>query len=452
MSSLLSLKLTNQLLAQSSTPVVDDYKGLVCVFLLGGLDSYNLLLPGDAGYDNYLDTRGILGIPRDVDTDTMNLRKIVDTSLSQDFHVNPNTLGIKQMFDDGDLSFIANVGSLVEPTTREQYLDGSVALPYGLFSHNDQIEQWQVSYSTSKVSSYSGTGWAGRILDILNDTANPNATISPAMAPYGANLTLVGRTVAPFLTNGGADALDMYKSDTLIQMGMDATLEAEYASVLQAHHNYIRKESLAQSEEVEAIEQNTVISTVFPTSSIGKQLLQIAKYIKANKENVDGNGVPINKRQTFFAGQTGYDTHGGGLDVVGTQLLELNEALTAFNAAMKEIGAHDEIVTYTATDFGRTLTPNSAGSDHAWGGNTMVMGGAVTGGRVFGEYPEIVLDTSTDLGRGRQLPTTSVDQLHASLAHWFGIGNNSDMETVVPNIRNFWSATDTEYPIPGIFG
>jgi len=406
MSSILSLRMTNQLLAQSSVnPAITGYKGLVCVFLYGGIDSFNLLLPGVDGYQEYLDTRGIVGIPQE----DMLSRQIIDNTLSQDFHLNPNALGIKSLYDAGDLSFVSNVGSLVAPTTLAEYNNQSVALPYGRFSHNDQIEQWQVSFATSKASSVAGTGWAGRVLDVLNSTANAGATISPSLSPYGANITQVGRTSSPFLTNGGVDSLDLYAdSDNLVHKAMNATLETEYSSVLQSHHNFIRQEAIDQSRELEEVEQNTVINTEFPDSSLGDQLKQIAKYIKANKDKVDGNGELLTKRQTFFAGQTGYDTHS-------------------------------------------SLTPNSSGTDHAWGGNQMVMGGPVSGGRVFGTYPEIALNTSTDVGRGRQLPTTSIDQLHASLAHWFGIGNNSDMETILPNIRNFWSATNTQYPIPGLF-
>lgn len=460
MSSLLSLRMTNQLMAQnSSTP--NDYKALVCIYMFGGLDSYNLLLPGTSGYDQYLNTRGELSIAKESDLNLMELRKIIDNidgTTSQDFHLNPSALGIKDLFDSNQLSFITNVGSLTQPTDMNAYLAGN-NLPYGLFSHNDQVEQWQVSYSTSKTSTFSGTGWMGRMLDVLNDTANASATISPNLSPYGANIAQVGNTTTPFLTNDGVDSLDLYAdSDSLVHLGMDATLETQYANVLQAHHNFIRQEAIDQSADLEAIEQNTVINTEFPTSSVGQQLLQIAKYIKANKDTATNNsdGLPDAKRQTFFAGQTGFDTHGGGIETVTSLIQTMNDAIVAFNAAMIEIGAHDEVVSYTASDFGRSLTPNSAGTDHAWGGNQMVIGGPVNGGHVFGQYPDIALGTNTDVGRGRQLPTISVDELHASLAYWFGIDSSNDLQAVVPNIGNYWSIpagtfTPADYPIPNLF-
>ena len=441
MSSLLSLQMTNKLFAQRTAGSITDYKALVCVFLFGGNDSYNLLTPAGDQYSEYAETRGILSIP---ETDLLS---ITDATISRDFGLSPIVTDLQTMYNEGDLSFVSNVGSLVEPTTIEQFRNKSTALPYGLFSHNDQVQQWQVSYSTDKTSDVAGTGWAGRILDIINDAANNNATTSVNLSPYGANITQVGKSIAPFVTKGGADALDLYTSDTLIKDGIDATLESQYNSILQAHHNYVREQAMEESFALEEIEKNTVINTVFPESSLGQQLLQVAKYIKAN----NGTNGPIAKRQSFFVGQTGYDTHGGGLDVHYNLMTTLNAALSAFNAALKEIGFHDEVVTYTASDFGRTFTPNSAGTDHGWGGNQMVMGGPVSGGRVFGSYPDIALNTSTDVGKGRQLPTTSVDELHASLAYWYGVENNSEMEEVVPNIRNYWNSSETEYPIPGLF-
>lgn len=438
MSSILNLKMTNKLFAARAPGSITDYKGLVCVFLFGGNDSFSTLAPGVGDFSSYLNTRGILGIAQ------TNMHQIFDGST--DYHLSNSLDGVQSMYDNNELSFVANVGTLVQPTSLTEYNSGGVALPYGRFSHNDQIQQWQTSVSFSKTSSFAGTGWGGRMVDVLNDAANNNATTSVSLAPYGANTTQIGNVTTPFPTNGGVDALDLYDTDSLIRGGMDATLETQYASVLQSHHNYIREDALEQSMILEDIEQNTEIATDFPDSSLGQQLLQVAKYIKSQ-----GVGGLNANRQTFFVGQTGYDTHSGGIDTHNNLMSTLNDALVAFNAALKEIGYHDRVVTYTASDFGRSLTPNSVGSDHGWGGNQMVMGGPVNGGKVFGSYPDIALDTSTDVGRGRQLPTTSVDELHASLAYWFGVENNDEMETVVPNIRNFWSENSTDYPINGLF-
>ncbi|MFC5051697.1 DUF1501 domain-containing protein [Rubritalea spongiae] len=439
MSSILSLKMTNKLFAARATGSITDYKGLVCLFMFGGNDSFNMLTPGVDGYSDYLDTRGILGISQ------AEMHQIFDGS--QDYHLSPNMGSVKTLFDNEELSFIANVGTLIQPTSLAEYNAGSVSLPYGRFSHNDQIEQWQTSISLSKTTPFAGTGWAGRMIDVLNDAANNNATTSVSLSPYGANTTQVGKLSSPFNTYKGVDSLDLYDTDSLVKGGMDATLEMQYASVLHAHHNYIREDALEQSALLEDIEQNTVIATAFPDSGLGQQLLQVAKYIKAQgPEGLNAN------RQTFFVGQGGFDTHGGGIEAHNGLMASVSAALMAFNEAMKEIGYHDRVVTYTASDFGRTLVPNSAGSDHGWGGNQMVMGGPVNGGKVFGQYPSILTETTTDVGRGRQLPTTSVDEFYASLAYWFGVENNSEMEEVVPNIRNFWTAGSSDIPISGLFG
>ncbi|MGJ8676602.1 MAG: DUF1501 domain-containing protein [Akkermansiaceae bacterium] len=447
MSSILSLKMTNKLMAARTSGSITDYKGLVCIFLFGGNDSFNMLAPGSSGYSDYLSTRGVLGIPQE------DMHSITDGSNT--YNLNPSFSGIQSLFSDAnldgskDLSFITNIGTLVEPTSIAQYNNQSVILPYGRFSHSDQLLQWQTSISDTNNGPFTGTGWGGRMVDILNDAANNNATVSVSLAPYGANTFQIGSVTAPFNTSGGVDALELYSgenSNNLVRGAMDASLELQYASVLHSHHNYIREDALEQSELLESIEQNTEVATEFPDSSLGQQLLQIAKYIKSH--GVDGLNA---NRQTFFAGQTGFDTHGGGIDAHNSLMTTLNDALVAFNAALKEIGYHDRVVTYTASDFGRTLTPNNVGTDHGWGGNQIIMGGPVSGGKVFGSYPDIALDTVTDVGRGRQLPTTSVDELNASLAHWFGVENSDEMLNVVPNIRNFWGADDEGYPIAGLF-
>jgi len=438
MSSVMSLKMFNKVIAARAAGSITDYKGLVCVFLFGGNDSYNMLMPGTDDFANYTNTRGIISLGQG---DSYPI-----TDGDQDYHLNPRCQGLQTMYNAGDLSFISNVGTLVQPTTLAQYNAGNVGLPYGLFSHIHQLTQWQTSISDTANGPLAGTGWLGRTLDILNDAANNNATANVNLAPYGANTAQIGRTIAPFLTEGGVDALDLYGTDTVVREAMNATLETQYASVLQAHHNYIRQDAIDQSTILEEIENTTTINTNFPTTDLGKQLLQVAKFIKAQ-----GPSALNANRQTFFVGQTGFDTHGQGSSSHNTLMAILTDALTAFNNAMKEIGYHDQVVTYTASDFGRTLVPNSVGTDHGWGGNQIVMGGPVTGGRVFGEYPSMILDSDYDVGRGRQIPTTSVDELNASLASWFGVNNDAEMESIIPNIRNFWNSGSTEVPITGLF-
>ncbi|MFC5050589.1 DUF1501 domain-containing protein [Rubritalea spongiae] len=440
LSSIISLKMVNQVFAARPSGSITDYKGLVCIFFHGGNDSFNMLTPGlGSAWDNYVATRGNLALPQ------AEMHRIVDSVSGQDYHVHRRMEGVKNLFDDGDLSFVANVGTLVEPTTLSQMQNSSVKLPYGLYSHNDQQKQWQTSISDTRSGSV--TGWGGRMLEILNDAANNNATAAVNLSPSGSNLFQDSGSSIPFSIKGGVNSLDLYKSNSSIKDAVDSDLEKAYSTVLQNHHEHVRARSIEQTELLETIADNTDIATPFPNTYLGKQLRQVAIYIKA--QGVDGLNA---NRQTFFCSQGGFDLHGEGLDAHNNLLQSVSDALVAFNAALKEIGYHDKVVTYTASDFGRSLTTNGGGTDHGWGGNQIVMGGPVSGGQVFGDYPTLALGTMTDTGRGRQLPTTSVDELHASLAYWYGIENNNEMELVVPNIRNFWTSGSTQTPIAGMFG
>ncbi len=434
MSSLLSLSMTNKLLAARSSGSITDYKGLVCVFLFGGNDSVNMLAPGRQGYADYLATRGELGIP------TSDMYRIKDGS--DEYHLTKNMPGVHSMYNNGEVSFVANLGTLVQPTTLADYKKRSVALPYGQFSHSDQQKQWQTSISGER----GGLGWGGRMLDILNDGANNNATASVSLSPWGPNSLQVGGNTSPLDLKGGAKT---FSHKDLWRKGLDSSLEQQYESVLQSHYNHQRHRTIEEGEFFEKIESETEFATEFPQTGLGKQLKQVAQYIKNQK---GGSALSLGaNRQTFFVGQSGYDQHGSGIDAHKDLLQELDQALVAFTRALKEIGYHDKVVTYTASDFGRSSSANAQGSDHGWGGHQLVMGGPVNGGHVFGDYPDIALNTITDIGRGRLLPTTSVDEFNASLASWYGIQNNSEMETVIPNIRNFWSRGSNTLPI-NLFG
>ena len=438
LSSMLSLKMTNQVFAARTSGSITDYKGLVCLFMFGGNDSFNMLAPGQGDpYAAYTATRQNLALPID------QMHRIVDSSNGKDYHLHRNMSGIKTLFDQGDLNLIANVGTLVEPATLAQLRAGQKTAPYGLYSHNDQQRQWQTSISHDR-SSY--TGWGGRMLDILNDAANNNATAAVNLSPGGPNRFQDSGTSVPFSVKGGVKGLDLYNNNAAIREAIDTNIEQVYSTVLQNHHEHIRKTSLEQTALLEDIENNTTISTPFPNTGLGFQLLQVAKFIKAQGPA----GLNAN-RQTFFVSQGGFDLHGEGLNSHNVLMQAVSDALAAFNEALKEIGYHDKVVTYTASDFARTLSTNGGGTDHAWGGNQIVMGGPVTGGRVCGMYPSLELGTLTDTGRGRQLPTTSVDELNASIASWFGISNDDEMETIIPNIRNFWQRGSTQPPINGMF-
>jgi len=397
--------------------------GLVCVYLGGGNDSFNMLMPANnSRFAEYTARRGRIALNRN------NLHFLNDRIAG-----NPNFLlhnsmpGVAGMFADNDLAFLANVGTLIEPLTRTQFQQNTRRRPFGLFSHNDQARQWQSSIHDER----SSVGWVGRMTDILNDAANNNATLNVALAPGGNNVLQAGRETVPFNVAGGANRFDRYENNGNVRNAMNATLaESNYNHVLEQHYNSVRAESIEQNEFLIEVETTTPINTPFPNTGLGRQLRQVAQYI-ARAQDFGAN------RQNFFVQRGGWDHHSGNTVADHANLLrELSEALTAFNSAMKEIGRHDNVVTYTASDFGRTLSPNGRGTDHGWGGNQMLMGGPVGGGRVFGDYPSLVAGSATDVGRGRVLPTTSVAQMHATIARWYGI-TNSEMPLVIPDVGNF---------------
>ncbi|MFC5050434.1 DUF1501 domain-containing protein [Rubritalea spongiae] len=441
MASTINLGLVSKMMAARTPGSITDYKGLVCVFLSGGCDSYNMLAPGVGDYQTYLDTRAQLAIAQS------NMHNIIDNQTNWDYHLHGNMGGVNNMFNAGDLSFISNIGTLVEPMTKTEYENGTKRKPLGLASHFDQQVQWQNSLPNVRGGSLAGTGWIGRMSEVLNDAANNNASASVNLAPGGNNLLQTSRSGSPLSVSGGANQFELWNEKSHLRNAIEGDLETQYKSVIQNHYNHTREESIEQNNRLAEIEATTTINTPFPNTSLGQQLLQVAKYIKAQgPEGLNSN------RQTFLVKQGGYDMHKGVTTRLGGALGTLSAALNAFNEAMHEIGYHDKVVTYTASDFGRTLSSNGSGSDHGWGANHILMGGPVSGGRVFGDYPDLSLGASAVIGRGRMLPTTSVDELHASLAYWFGVTNDNEMETILPNIRNFWTSGSTEVPISGLFG
>lgn len=439
MSSVLNMTMTNKILAARTSGSITDYKGLVCVFLNGGADTFQMLQPGIEGYAAYTERRQHFALNR------ANQHRIVDGN-NKDYHLHQNMPEIADMFAAGDVSFVANVGTLVEPMTRSEYINKTKRRPNGVSSHFDQTIQWQTSISNQKGVS---VGWVGRMADIINDAANNNGTVSMNLSPSGPNTLQQGANVAPLTLQGGANAMELYESDSNVRAVMDSQLEANYSSLLKQHYNHIKKGTIEQNQAIQDLERSTVINTVFPDSHLGNQLLQVAKYVKIH-------GVLGLNRQTFFVSVGGWDMHTGLNSRLPGKLEDVAKSLKAFNSAMKEIGHHEDVVTYTASDFGRTLGSNGSGNDHAWGSNQMVMGGPVRGGFVRGNYPDHTKGTETDLGeRGKQLPQISVDEFHASLARWFGVTNDSEMEEIIPNIRNFYAAGNQTgnqyYAIPWLF-
>jgi uncharacterized protein (DUF1501 family) len=419
----------------SAAPLdTSDYKALICLFLFGGNDANNLIVPHDAsGYASYAAARGILAIPQ-----ASLLPLTLQNGDGRDFALHPNLTELQALFNQGKLGVVTNVGTLVAPVTRAQYLAGGAAVPPQLFSHADQSVQWQ----TSVPDVISKTGWGGRMADVLQ-SLNAGSKISLNISIAGTNTFEVGNTVLPYsISPTGSVGLAGFDGSANANVRLQA-----FKDLLALPHNNLFEQAYADTVS-RSIAANDLLTsalagipafqTVFPTTSLGQQLNMIAKLIAA-RDNLSM------KRQIFFCSVGGYDTHGDQLTGQANLFTELSQALNAFYSATVELGIASQVTTFTASDFGRTYPTNGSGSDHGWGSHQLVLGGAVQGGRLFGTFPTLAVNGPDDTGQGRWIPTTSVDEFSATLATWFGV-SASDLSTVLPNIGRF------AHPNLGIFG
>jgi uncharacterized protein (DUF1501 family) len=380
--------------------------------------------------------------------------------------MHPGLGGLWDLYQDDKLAFVANVGSLVEPVDLSTY--NSARLPLGLFSHSDQQRHWQTSTPQSRTQI---TGWAGRMADILDDLTNNNPAIPMNIAVDYLNIFQTGDTIVPYVVDdrNGAEVFAANHSnnpaDLILASATSSFLDQTYsdlvkrtfadlnAQAIDAAENYnlytnavitapADREPADSLPNIPYLDPNIIDVLQNQTGHIGRQLLQVAKAIGAHVGLDQG-------RQVFFVERHGWDHHTGLIANQGPMLLELSRALKAFYDATADFGLADDVVTFTASDFARTLGANSnIGSDHAWGANHVVMGGGVQGGRIFGTYPEsLAPSNSLDLGRGRLIPTTSVDEFIADLVLWFGMENDNVLETIIPNIRNFYASSETAPPL-----
>lgn len=426
--------------AAANAPVYapqNNYKALVCILLSGGNDSYNMLIP--SGTDEYADYAAVRTNLKIEQADLLPLNPLNPDGKTYGLH--PNMPKIQNMFDTGKLAFVANVGALVNPTTVTSY-NAEANLPIGLFSHSDQRQHWQTSIPQNR----GGSGWGGRLADILH-TNNSNQGISMNISLDGLNVFQRGNVVQPFTIepkNTGAVLLNNLENtgfyETLKRQSLDSLLETNYQNILEtAYSNTIANSKNNSFEFSSAILNGTPINTAFEDDNLSERLQMVAKTIAAKD-------ILNMQNQTFFVQLTGFDTHDDFLADHGLLMATLDNALNSFYEAMAELGLENDVTTFTISDFSRKLVSNGNGSDHAWGGHAMVMGGAVNGQNIYGQYPDVYLGNSLDVGNGRIIPTTSCDEYFAELALWFG-ASSSDLNQILPNINNFWTPASGAYPI-----
>jgi len=335
---------------------------------------------------------------------------------------------LQSLFGQGKIAFLANVGTLTQPTTFAQYKAG-LGLPQSLFSHSDQVSQWQSSISDRP----SETGWGGRMADLVN-AMNSNNQISMSITLNGINRFEVGNSVTQYaLYYGGVTKLNsggVSPGSGVRNAAIRKIMAAPQSNLLAAALGGITNDAIGDADFLDGVLKGApALKTAFPAGIFAQRLQTIARVISV----ASTLGL---KRQIFFVQLGGWDLHGGQVDGHGPLLAEISKALSAFYASTVELGVENQVTTFTASDFGRTYVPNAGGTDHGWGNHQLIMGGAVKGGDIYGRMPSLTVGGPDDTSRGRWIPSTSVDEYNATLATWFGV-SASNLATALPNIGRF---------------
>ena len=415
-------------MAEAAAATATDYKALVCVFLYGGNDYANTLIPYDnASYALQNSLRSNLSIARASLTANL-LNPTVPLPDARQYALAPGLDPLVPIYHAGQMAVLLNIGTLVQPTTKTQYTARSVPLPPKLFSHNDQQSYWQSSSPEGAVS-----GWGGRLGDLFA-AGNGAATFS-CVNVTGNAVFLSGHSSVQYqVSPSGSIPFNGLKNplfgSSAASDALRALMTSAYPHILANEYARISNRSIATNDQLTNALSGIALPTAFPSgNSLADQLRMVARMMAAR------NTLGV-KRQVFMVSLGGFDTHDNLLNVHPGLMKTLGDALGAFYQATVDLGIASSVSTFTASDFGRTLVSNSDGSDHGWGSMHVVLGGAVRGRSYIGTPPVIANGGPDDVGQGRLLPSLAVDQLAATLASWFGV-SAADVPMVAPNIGNY---------------
>jgi len=447
----------------SSTQALSGYKALVCIYLSGGNDGWNLLVPYDnTRYNIYAAARsgvystgganpnpGGLGLAQPAAGSAQIVTDGNDANATTNqYFINPAAPEIASLFKAHALAMVVNVGTLVRPITKVEYNQSAANRPPQLFSHSDQENLWH----QANTSSSSVRGWGGLCGDIVQPS-NFNQQLSSCISIAGANRFEVGMSTVPYqLSSGGLTALNgvcnpspcSLSSNSLRDTALNGLLQDTYANDFPGEYARVFKRGRDLYNLLSAGLGATTLKTSFPANnSLASQLQTVAKMIKLSKAQ------NYAQRQIYYVRYGGFDLHAGmmaGNGNHGQLLTAVSQAMNAFYAAMgpTDVNAQSEVTAFTASEFGRTLQSNGSGSDHGWGSLQMVLGGAVQGGKLFSNgaglisgFPDQNLTAPNSFSRGQMIPGIGVEQYAATLAQWLGVTNASDLNTIFPNLANF---------------
>jgi uncharacterized protein (DUF1501 family) len=408
-------------LAQGTT----DYKALVCIFMFGGNDSNNMIVPVDSRYAAYQQVRANLALPQ-------GQLLPLQTGSQANYGLHPNMPELQALFNNQkNLAIVANVGTLVQPTSQQAY-QAYQNLPENLYSHSDQQDQWQ----SAQLVGTPNAGWAGKVADNVQSSLNGSAQFPPILSISGNTIFCTGDTTRPFTMNPGqTPGLQGFDSSAASQARFLATQQ------LLTFDNGLSLVQSANSVTGSAVQYGVVLAnalkniptlqTKFPDTYIAQQLQQVAQVIAAR--SALGMG-----RQIFFCSYGGFDTHSDQLTQHVQLMSYLSQAMSAFYQATQELGVANQVTTFTLSEFSRTFEPGTnGGTDHAWGSHQLILGGAVKGNSLYGTFPTLALGGPDDADQnGRWIPTTALDQYAATLASWFGV-SDANLPTIFPNLGNF---------------